>query len=182
MLRDVLHAKDGGMNMQQVVATKGNMLGDDDTKDSSSRRLLSAGFGSDCTGVRGIVDDDSEIGNGNGNGSGAHSKMLSTMCKVVLTTVLEKPAIVVNIPGKTDFYCYNGVYVEVLKCNELSVNENFLFDIPLHRSVLGIHHSLVTRRMTDVQISTCIHAYDSKAKRQREKYLHYKCIFVLFVS
>jgi len=150
MLRDVLHAKDDGMNMQEVVATKEKMLGDDDTKDSNSRRLLSAGFGSDRTGMRGIADDDSEISNGNGNGLQSHSKMMSTMCKVVLTTVLEKPTIVVNIPGKTDFYRYNGVYVEVLKCNELSVDENFPFNIPLHRSVLGIRNSLVTRRMTDV--------------------------------
>ena len=74
MLHDVLHAKDGGMNMQQVVATKGNMLRgnmlrDDDTKDSSSTGVLSEGVDSNSAGVRDIADDDSDNGNGNGNGN-----------------------------------------------------------------------------------------------------------------
>ena len=39
-----------------------------------------------------------------------------------------------------DFDRYKRVYVEVLKCNGLSVDEKNLFDIPIHRSVLGISY------------------------------------------
>ena len=53
--------------------------------------------------------------------------------------------------------------MEVFKCNELSVDENILFNIPIHRSVLGIHYSLVTKWMTDVQTSTCNHIYDVRS-------------------